>query len=121
MDWRQDKPRAPPRHERHPYNREHDNYYHPSDKRPSPEEPNQENRQTMSTWLQNQLSSHRAQLVGTALVSGAVVASAIYGVQSLRRQIAIDELKESIPNIDEDHHAEKVGLDDCASGKGGLS
>lgn len=56
--------------------------------------------ETMSSWLQRQASSHKAQLVGTALLSGVAVAGAILGIQALRRQIALEDLKASIPGFD---------------------
>lgn len=39
-----------------------------------------------------------------------MVASTIFGVQALRRKVAIEELKSSIPNVDEEHEAETVGI-----------
>ena len=70
--------------------------------------PNLETPETMSSWLQRQASSHQTQLAATALLSGALVAGTIYGFQSLRRSVAVEELKASIPNIDEHHHADRV-------------
>ena len=64
--------------------------------------------ETMSAWLQRQASSHQAQLAGTALISGLAVATTIFGVQAIRRRIAIDELKASIPTADEEHITETV-------------
>ena len=64
--------------------------------------------ETMSAWLQRHASSHQTQLVGTAFLSGLAVATTIFGVQALRRRVAIDELKASIPNVDEGHRAEAV-------------
>ena len=63
--------------------------------------------EAMSTWLQRQTSSHQVQLAGTALLSGLAVATTIFGMQAIRRRIAVDELKASIPNVDE-HVAETV-------------
>lgn len=54
------------------------------------------------------LSSHKTQLAATAVLSGAAVASAIFGYQAYKRKEAVSELKDSIPAIDERHHAEKV-------------
>ena len=59
-------------------------------------------RETMSQWLQNQASSHKVQLAATAVASGLVVAGAIFGAQALRRQVIIEDIKASIPDIDED-------------------
>lgn len=64
----------------------------------------------MSSWFQSHASSHQTQLAATAVLSGAAVAGAIFGYQALRRQEAVRELKDSIPEVDERHHAEKVGL-----------
>ena len=64
----------------------------------------------MSSWLQQQATSHQLQLAATAAVSGLVVACSIFGVQAIQRQIAIDDLKASIPNIDENHTSEAVRL-----------
>lgn len=71
--------------------------------------------ETMSSWLQRQASSHNAQLVGTALLSGAAVAGAIFGIQALRRQIAVEDLKASIPGFDEKEHANGVRLPEINS------
>ena len=65
---------------------------------------------TMSSWVEKQLSSHRLQLVATAILSGVAVTGLIFGSQAIRRQVVIDELKETIPNMDEEHDAEKVYL-----------
>ncbi len=62
----------------------------------------------MSSWLQRQASSHNAQLVGTALLSGVAVAGAMFGIQALRRQIAIEDLKASIPGSDEKENSNRV-------------
>lgn len=63
---------------------------------------------SMSSWIQRQASSHHVQLAGAALLGGAAVAGTIFGVQAIRRQIATDELKASIPNIDENHASQDV-------------
>lgn len=49
------------------------------------------------------------QLAATAVFSGIAVAGLIYGGQAIRRKSAIDELKASIPDLDESHHADLVG------------
>lgn len=64
----------------------------------------------MSSWLQRQAGSHNSQLATTAVLSGAAVAGAIFGYQAYRRKEAIHDLKASIPDIDEEHHAERVGF-----------
>lgn len=65
-------------------------------------EPEPPKRETMSQWLQNQASSHKVQLAATAVASGLLVAGAIFGAQALRRQVIIEDIKASIPKIDED-------------------
>lgn len=62
----------------------------------------------MSSWLQRQAGSHNSQLATTAVLSGAAVAGAIFGYQAYRRKEAVHDLKASIPDLDEEHHAEKV-------------
>ena len=42
------------------------------------------------------------------MLSGAAVAGAIFGYQAYKRKEAVSELKDSIPDINERHHAEKV-------------
>ena len=54
------------------------------------------------------VSSLQAQLATTALLSSATVASAILGYQNFKRKEAVHDLKSSIPDINEEHHAEKV-------------
>ena len=65
---------------------------------------------TMSSWLERQLSSHQVQLAATALLSGAAVAGLIYGSQAIRRKTAVEELKASIPELNDSHQANSVGL-----------
>lgn len=62
----------------------------------------------MSSWLERQASSHHFQLAATAVISGVAVAGLIYGGQAIRRKTAVDELKASIPELDESHHSEMV-------------
>lgn len=64
--------------------------------------------ETMSSWLERQASSHHVQLAATALFSGVAVAGLIYGSQAIRRRAAVDELKASIPELSESHHADLV-------------
>lgn len=64
--------------------------------------------ETMSSWLERQASSHHVQLAATALFSGVAVAGLIYGSQAIRRKAAVDELKASIPELSESHHADLV-------------
>ncbi|EZF35475.1 hypothetical protein H109_00486 [Trichophyton interdigitale MR816] len=57
--------------------------------------------ETMTSWIQRQASSHGVQLAGAAVLSGVAVAGAILGYQSVKRQAAVEELKASIPALDE--------------------
>ena len=62
----------------------------------------------MSSWLERQGSSHQTQLIATAIVSGITVLGVVLGVQAIKRQVAVDDLKASIPNVDEAHDADTV-------------
>ena len=62
----------------------------------------------MSSWLERQGSSHQTQLITTAILSGITVIGVVFGVQAVRRQVAVDDLKASIPNVDEPHDADTV-------------
>lgn len=64
--------------------------------------------ESMSSWLQRQTGSHNVQLAAAAVLSGAAVAAGIFSYQALRRHEAVEDLKASIPNIDERHHAESL-------------
>ncbi|KAJ5494979.1 tRNA threonylcarbamoyladenosine dehydratase 2 [Penicillium diatomitis] len=62
----------------------------------------------MSSWLHRQAGSQTSQLATTAVLSGAAVASAIFGYQAYRRKEAVHDLKASIPGLDEAHPATKL-------------
>ena len=62
----------------------------------------------MSSWLERQGSSHQTQLIATAIISGITVIGVVFGVQAIRRQVAMDDLKASIPNVDEPHDIDTV-------------
>lgn len=64
----------------------------------------------MSSWIQHHSSSHQTQLAATAVISGAAVAGAILGYQTLRRGKAVDNIvyKASISDINDRHQAQKV-------------
>ena len=64
----------------------------------------------MASWVDRQLSNHNVQLAAAALLSGAAVAATIYGTQAIRRKERVDELKASIPELNESHHAQMVFL-----------
>ena len=65
-------------------------------------------RETMTSWLERQASSHHVQLAAAAVFSGVTVAGLIYGIQAIRRNEAVQELKASIPELNENHHADMV-------------
>lgn len=91
-----------------PYGRDRDrDIYEREPSRPA-EKKQEEKKETMSSWLQRQASSHSVQLAATAVLSGAVVAGAIFGVQNARRKIAVEDLKASIPAADEEHEVHDV-------------
>ena len=62
----------------------------------------------MSSWISDTISSHRVQLVVTALVSAAFAASAVLGLQTAKRVYRINDLKESIPDLRDEHDVTKV-------------
>jgi hypothetical protein len=65
-------------------------------------------KENMSSWLQRAASSTQAQFAATALVSGAVVAGAIFGYQAAKRQERVEDLKGSIPEVGSGHVIDKV-------------
>lgn len=65
----------------------------------------------MTSWLERQASSHHVQLAAAAVLSGVTVAGLIYGTQAVRRKEAVQELKASIPELNETHHADMVRLE----------
>jgi hypothetical protein len=65
-----------------------------------------EQKESMSSWLGRVSTSSQAQFAATAIVSGAVVAGAIFGYQAIQRQERIKDLKSGIP----DTGGDKVGL-----------
>lgn len=73
----------------------------------------------MSNFINRVGNSSQAQFTATALVSGAVVAGAIFSYQALRRHEKVEDLKSSIPSLGSDHHANLVCLD-LPSGNGGI-
>lgn len=75
----------------------------------------------MSSWFQRQAGAPNSQLATTAVLSGAAVAGAIFGYQAYRRKEAVYDLKASIPELDERHHAEKVRLQANLLRKFGIS
>ncbi|KAF1812582.1 hypothetical protein P152DRAFT_435843 [Eremomyces bilateralis CBS 781.70] len=62
----------------------------------------------MSSWISHSVSSHKAQLITTAVVSGAFFSCAILTFQSIRRRQRVEDLKASIPSISDEHLATKL-------------
>ncbi|KZF22989.1 hypothetical protein L228DRAFT_247430 [Xylona heveae TC161] len=62
----------------------------------------------MSSFISRTSGSHQAQLAATAVISGALVASAIFGFQAARRKHRVDDLKASIPELSQEHVANKL-------------
>ena len=62
----------------------------------------------MASWFERQASSHHVQLGAVAVLSGLAVAGTILGTQAIRREKRIGELKASIPELSESHHADVV-------------
>ncbi|EEP78854.1 conserved hypothetical protein [Uncinocarpus reesii 1704] len=62
----------------------------------------------MASWVQRQSNSNYAQLAGAALLSGTAVAAGILGYQAVKRKAAVEQLKRSIPELDETNRALKL-------------
>ncbi|KAL3418840.1 putative ThiF domain protein [Phlyctema vagabunda] len=75
----------------------------------------------MSSWISRATSSSQAQFAATAVVSGVVVAGAIFGYQHVRRQEKVEDLKRSIPELGSKHHADKLTNFGAASPVAGVS
>ena len=63
----------------------------------------------MSHWLERHVSLHHIQLAATATFASIATAVVIFGSIGLRRRVATEELKASIPELSELHRAESVG------------
>ena len=61
----------------------------------------------MDSFISNSLSSPRFQLIATAALSAATVATLIFGYQALEREERLSELKHSIIS-DQDHEIRRV-------------
>jgi len=63
----------------------------------------------MSSLISDAFANPRFQLLATAVLSGATVASLILGYQALEREERLTELKKSIPSlVEDDHEIKKV-------------
>ncbi|TKA73563.1 hypothetical protein B0A49_04091 [Cryomyces minteri] len=69
----------------------------------------------MSSFIARATSSHQAQLATTAIVSGVLVAGAILGLQTAKKRYRVQDLKASIPDVDEDHAATQINEYGAAS------
>jgi hypothetical protein len=63
----------------------------------------------MASWIGRITGSREAQLATTAVVSGVVVAGAIFGYQSVRRRERVGELKADIPELNDRSQGHIVG------------
>ena len=62
----------------------------------------------MSQWLRSQNYSHQTQLIGAAIIGGLAAASTIYSIQLIRRNVALDDLKASIPSLADEYQTQRV-------------
>jgi hypothetical protein len=62
----------------------------------------------MSRWLASQDYSHQTQLIGAAVIGGLAAATTIYSIQALRHNVALEELKPSIPPLTGKHQSQMV-------------
>jgi hypothetical protein len=62
----------------------------------------------MASFLSRAASNTQAQFATTAIVSGAVVAGTIFGLQRLQRESRIHRLKDSIPELENDDAVREV-------------
>jgi hypothetical protein len=68
-----------------------------------------EEKESMASWIGRITGSREAQLAATAVVSGAVVAGAIFGYQNVRRRERVGELKADIPDLNDRSQGHSVG------------
>jgi hypothetical protein len=68
-----------------------------------------EEKESMASWIGRITGSREAQLATTAVVSGVVVAGAIFGYQSVRRRERVGELKADIPELNDHSQGHSVG------------
>ncbi|PIA94502.1 tRNA threonylcarbamoyladenosine dehydratase [Cercospora beticola] len=62
----------------------------------------------MSSWLADIAGSHRVQLGVTAVVSGALAATAVIGLQEARRRYDVHDLKDTIPDLQSPHEIGRI-------------
>jgi hypothetical protein len=68
-----------------------------------------EEKESMASWIGRITGSREAQFAATAVVSGAVVAGAIFGYQNVRRRERVGELKADIPDLNDRTQGHSVG------------
>lgn len=62
----------------------------------------------MSSWLADIAGSHRVQLGVTAVVSGALAATAVIGLQEAKRRYDVHDLKDTIPDLQSPHEVGRL-------------
>jgi hypothetical protein len=62
----------------------------------------------MSHWFRFQNYSHQTQLVGAAIIGGLAAVTTVYSIQAIRRNVALEDLKASIPQLSDKHKTQKV-------------
>ncbi|KAI5356792.1 Putative THIF-type NAD/FAD binding, ubiquitin-activating enzyme, ThiF/MoeB/HesA family [Septoria linicola] len=62
----------------------------------------------MSSWLSDIAGSHRVQLGVTAVLSGALAASAVIGLQEAKRRYDVHDLKDTIPDLKSPHEVGRI-------------
>jgi hypothetical protein len=67
--------------------------------------------ETMSQWLERierHVSLQRIQIASVAVLASVATTGVIFGSFALRRRIATEDLKASIPTLGDKHHVENV-------------
>lgn len=59
----------------------------------------------MLSFFTDKLSTPKAQLIATAVVSGATIGSLIFAYQALEREERLTALKNSIPSLQDKNHS----------------
>ena len=64
----------------------------------------------MSQWLERHVSLQHVQLGVAAVLGSITTAGVIFGSIALRRRVATEDLKASIPSLSDKHRAQNVRL-----------
>ncbi|EPE35033.1 Activating enzyme of the ubiquitin-like protein [Glarea lozoyensis ATCC 20868] len=80
-----------------------------SERAPKAPEEKVEEKESMASWIGRITGSREAQFAATAVVSGAIVAGAIFGYQNVRRRERVGELKADIPDLNDRTQGHSVG------------